>query len=228
MITQRKPKLEPRCLIHNGKSYVGVTSAMKLVKQILGEPEDYYGPPALAKIHQLEGTAAHAACLDWLAHAHGWLPTYEAPAWPREHGDERRWGNVLHAALKGFAEFVQEYEIEPIAIEQASTSSAYGLIGHIDLFASMKYKRHRVKAVIDLKFVSVLMESHRLQVRCYSRLDGFRDAQYGILFHGNRNTGEWKAEPVDLTVGLEDVAAVANAARLYSWSEQKKGQSCSA
>ncbi|MGH8103789.1 MAG: hypothetical protein ACREJQ_04625 [bacterium] len=201
---------------------MSVTSAMKIVKEILGEPPDNFGPQALAKIHALEGTACHAAALDWLAHAHGWLPTYEPPAWPKEHGDERRWWNVLSLAIKGFQEFVTQYEVEPIGIEQESFSSAHGLVGHLDLFCTLKYKRHRVKGVVDLKFVAALLESHKLQVRTYGRLDGFKDAQLGLLFHGNRTTGAWRVEPVDLTVGLDDVAAVAHAARLWAWAEEKK------
>lgn len=213
----------PRTRFHDGRTYVSVTSAMGLVKTILGEPPDSYGPVALSRIHAMEGTGCHAACLDWLAHAHGWLPEYVPPVWLKEHGDERRWQNVLHAALTGFTEFCQQYEVEPLGIEQESLSAAYGLVGHLDLFCTMKYKAHRVKAVVDLKFVSALMASHRLQVRCYSKLDGFKDSQVGLLFHSNRNTGVWKVEFVDLTTGLADVAAVANAARLWSWAQQKQG-----
>ena len=87
----------------------------------------------------------------------------------------------------------------------------------------MKRKGRRIKAVVDLKFVLALMASHRLQVKCYGRLDGFKDANIGLLYHANRNTGLWKIEEVDLNAGLEDVAAVANAARLWAWAEGKKG-----
>ncbi len=216
-------KLEPRCTVGpDGKLYVGVTSAMRLVKDLLGEEPDNYGPPALAKIHAMEGTGCHAACLDWLAHGFGWLPSYEPPAWPMEHGDERRWHNVIHAAVTGFTEFVEQYELEPLGIEQESFSSAYGLVGHLDLLCSLKQKTRRMKVVCDLKFVSAVQASHRLQVKCYGRLDGFKDAQRGLIFHSNRNTGEWKLEWVDLTTGLDDLNAVAMAARLYSWAEQKK------
>jgi hypothetical protein len=220
-VSARKP--EPRTAIGpDGHRYVSVTSAMALVKTILGEPPDSYGPPALARVHAMEGTACHAACLDWLAHRFGWLPDYQAPAWIPEHGDERRWVNVLHAAQKGFQEFVEQHEVEPIGIEQESFSKAYGLVGHLDLYCSMKRKRHRIKTVVDLKFVAALQASHRLQVRTYGRLDGFKDTSLGLLYHGNRNTGIWKIEEVDLTLGLEDVAAVANAAHLFNWAESKK------
>lgn len=213
----------PRTQVHNGKQYVSVTSAMRLVKHLLGEPPDSYGPPALAKIHAMEGTACHAACLDWLAYTFHLIPSYDPPGWPEAHSDERRWWNVLSLAIKGFQEFVQQYEVVPLGIEQESFSSAYGLVGHLDLFCEMKRKGKRVKAVVDLKFVTAIMESHSLQVRCYSKLDGFKDAQVGILYHANRNTGLWKLEELGLRAGLEDVAAVANAARLWAWAEQKKG-----
>lgn len=215
--------LAPRTTIgSNGELYVGVTSAMSLIKTLLNEPADYYGPPALAKVHQLEGTACHAACLDYLAHAFNWLPAYTVPKWPEEHGDEARWYSVLAAAQKGFAAFVEQYEIEPIGIEQEGFSSALGLVGHLDLFCTMKRKSRRVKAVADLKFVSTLQASHRLQVRCYGRLDQFKDAQIGLLYHANRTTGDWKIEEVNLQDGLEDVAVVANAARLYKWADARR------
>lgn len=217
----RRP--EPRCTRGpDGTLYVGVTSAMALVKTLLGEAPDSYGPPALAKVHAMEGTACHAACLDHLAHTFGWLPDYEAPIWRPEHGDERRWVNVLHAAQKGFAEFIGQYEVVPLGIEQESFSPAYGLVGHLDLFCTLRRKGRRIKAVVDLKFVSALQASHRLQVRTYARLDGFKDASIGLLYHADRNTGIWKIEEVDLTEGLDDVAAVANAARLYRWAEEKQ------
>lgn len=203
-----------------GKQYVSVTSAMKLVQQMLKEPEDVFDRDP---IHRLEGTGCHAACLDWLAHAFHWIPSYHPPAWPKGHDDPRRWHAVIHAAQTGFQQFVEHYEVEPIGIEQQSLSSTYGLVGHLDLFCSMRYKRSRVKAVVDLKFVAALMESHRLQVRCYGRLDGFRDANIGLLYHADRSTGLWKLEFVNLNEKLEDVAAVSYAAKLWAWNEQRKG-----
>ncbi len=213
----------PRCVIApDGRLYVGVTSAMKLVKSILGEPPDSYGPPALAKIHQLEGTACHAICLDWLAHKYNWIPSFEPPVWPEEHGDERRWNNVMLAALTGFQEFVERYEVVPIAIESEGFSSAYGLVGHVDLLAELIWKKRRTSMLIDLKFCASLIASHSLQLRCYSKLDNIKGVSRGLLYHANRNTGEWKLREVDLAVGLDDVAAVANAARLYVWAEGRK------
>jgi hypothetical protein len=81
MYSLEKP-VEPRCTERDGKLYVGVTSAMALVKSLLGESPDSYGPPALAQVHRLEGVGCHAACLDWLAHGFGWLPAYHPPIWP--------------------------------------------------------------------------------------------------------------------------------------------------
>ena len=219
-INQRRP--EPRTAECDGKTYVSVTSAMRLVKRLLNEPEDCYGPPALAKIHAMEGTACHAACLNYLAHAFGWLPTYETPSWPKDHPDQSRWANVMHASVEGFIEFVERYHVEPVAIEQAATSSALGLLGHVDLLALLTWKTRRALAIIDLKFVTAIQESHRLQLRCYARLDQMKGAHVGLLYHANRNTGLWKLEPVDLRVGLDDVAAVANAARLWAWAETRR------
>lgn len=213
--------MNPRCVTKDGHLYVGVTSAMKLVKELLGESPDYYGPGAA--FHAMEGTACHAICLDWLAAEHQWIPAFEHPTWPTEHGDEGRWNTVMHTTLTGFQEFVAEYKVVPIAIESEGFSFAHGLVGHVDLLAELTWKKRRTIMVIDLKFVASLMSSHRLQLICYSRLDSVKGVHRGLLYHANRNTGIWKIEEVDLTVGLDDMAAVANAARLYAWAETKKG-----
>ncbi len=219
-----KQKPEPRCLTKDGQLYVGVTSAMKLVKQLLNEPDDYVGINAYdLNMHCLEGSAAHAVCLDWLAYQHGMLPEHTTPEWPAySHNDEKRWYTVMSEALQGFQDFVTLYDVEPIAIEQESYSKIYSLMGHLDLYCLMSWNQKRIKVVLDLKFVAALLESHRLQVRCYSRLDAFKEAQLGMLYQGNRTTGKWQLEPVNLTEGLADVAAVANAARLWAWAEGKK------
>jgi hypothetical protein len=206
----------------DGRSYVSVTRAMSLVKTLLSEPEDYYGP--LAMVHAAEGSGAHSCTLDWLAFTHGMVPSFVPPKRnPAIHPDETRWTNVMHAALVGFTEFCEAYAVKPVAIEQEATSSALGLIGHIDLLAELTWKKRRVLALIDLKFVHAIQESHRLQLRCYSRLDQMKGCNIGLLYHADRQTGIWRIEQVNLNAGLEDVAAVANAARLYRWAEDKKG-----
>ena len=214
--------IRARCVEKDGRLYVGVTTAMQLVKQLLGEESDSYGPAALSRIHCAEGSGCHAVCLDWLAHAHGLLPEFVPPAWPSDvHPDEARWHNVMANALTGFQAFCEEYAVVPIGIEQEAFSAAYGLVGHVDLYCELTWMKKRRRAVIDLKFCASLMESHKIQLRCYSKLDGIKDAQIGLLYQSNRNIGDWKLKQVDLTTGLDDVAAVANAARLFSWAEQK-------
>ncbi len=211
-----------RTLIHDGTTYVGVTSAMKLVKELLGEEPESYGPPALAKIHALEGQACHQACLNWLACHAGWVSSYRPPAWePAKHPDERQWTNVIANALEGFMEFVEGYQVEPIGIEMEILSKPLGLVGHMDLMCFLQWKKHRMKAIVDLKFVAKILESHRLQVRTYHSIC---KANLGLIFHGDRGLGTWRIEPVDLTTGLADVSAVSMAARLFAWGEAKRGQ----
>lgn len=202
----------------DGTRYVSVTSAMKLVKTILGEPEDYYGP--LASIHAADGEGCHRICLDWLAVQHGFLPEWKEPPMPSIHPDHERWNAVLTRCLYSFHEFCTQYQIEPIGIEQADYSKTYGLMGHIDLPAYFTIPgRRRMKGPIDLKFTSTVQESHHLQVRCYGRLDGMKGSQLGGIFNCNRDTGAWKFIPVDLTKNLGDVAAVSYAAKLWAWGE---------
>ena len=204
----------------DGHYFVSVTSAMKLVRTILSEPEEYYGP--LASIHAAEGEGAHRTCLDWIATQHGFLPRWEEPPMPSIHPDPERWNAVLTRCLFSFHEFCAQYQIEPIGIEQEDRSKTYGLIGHIDLPAYFTIPgRRRMRGPIDLKFTSTLQESHRLQVRCYGRLDGMRGSQMGGIFNCNRDTGVWKFEPVDLTKNLADVAAVSYAAKLWAWKNKR-------
>ncbi len=211
---------EVRVAEKDGRTFVSVTSAMRLIKHILDEPEDCYGPSALARFHALEGEACHAACLNWLAKAYNWIPQYELPPWPEaQHHDQQRWHNVISTALMGFMEFCDQYEVEPLGIEQEAWSKPLGLVGHIDLLCKLQWGTSRAIAVIDLKFVAHILETHRLQVRCYSRLDGIKGAHLGLIYQGNRETGHCQIEPVDLTSNLNDVAAVANAARLWAWKQ---------
>ena len=211
----------PIHLGQDGRKYVSVTRAMSLLKTLTSEPEDYFGP--LARVHAAEGSGCHSCTLDWLAFTHGLLPSFVPPKRnPMVHPDETQWANVMHAALVGFMEFCDAYAVKPVAIEQEAVSSALGLIGHIDLLAELTWKKRRVLALIDLKFVHAIQESHRLQLRCYSRLDQIKGVNLGLLYHADRQTGLWRLERVDLTQGLDDVAAVMHAAKLFTWAEGKK------
>jgi len=205
----------------NGIHYVSVTSAMRLVKTLLGEPEEYFGP--LAKLHAAEGEACHRFCLDWLACSNGWIPEYHMPLKPEIHPDEHRWNVVLHDALTCFISFIKEYKVDPIGIEQEDFSRAYGLVGHIDLPAYFTIPgRRRMKGPIDLKFTGSILESHKLQVRCYGRMDGMKGSHLGGIFWCPRDKDGWKFEPVNLIENLADVVAVSHAAKLWAWGEQKK------
>lgn len=209
-----------RSSVIKGTQYVSVTSAMKYIKTIIKEPEDYYGPQA--SIHAAEGEGCHRICLDWLASTRGFLPDWHIPLMPQLHPDLSRWNAVLDRSLNAFQEFVKVYAVEPIGIEQEDYSKAYGLVGHIDLPAFFTVPgRRRMKGPIDLKFTSTVQESHHLQVRCYGRLDGMSGSQLGGIFNCNRDTGAWKFIPVDLTKNLDDVAAVSYAAKLWAWKEEK-------
>lgn len=206
----------------NGKTYVSVTSAMKGVKSFLGWPEDYYGP--LGRLHAMEGEGAHRVCLDWMASP---KEPAKIPLRPKDYPSEQRWYSVMERCIKAFQEFVAQYKVNPIGIEQEDWSLAYGLVGHIDLPAYFTVPRPNgrcldVRGPIDLKFTSAILESHRLQVRCYGRLDGMTGSNLGGIFHCDRHTGKWKFEEVSLTKNLEDFQAVYCAAYLYRWGERKR------
>jgi hypothetical protein len=209
----------------NGTTYVSVTSAMRLVKRILNEPEDCYGPAALAKVHMAEGEACHRACLDWLAFSKGWLPSFTPPPYdPLVHPNKQRWTNVLCVAVQAFQEWIERARVEPIGIEQEAFSKTYGLVGHVDLVCWVGDGKARRKLVVDLKFTSSVLESHRLQVRCYNRLDGLQDAAQGLIWQCDRNTGRWTTETIGLTQNLDDVMAVSHAAHLWAWQQRKRNE----
>lgn len=213
-----------RTVERNQQSYVGVTSAMAYIKTILGEKPDYYGPHA--NIHAAEGEGCHKACLDWLAAKMEWFPGWSYPAFPEFHPSRERWDAVIDRCLKSFQEFVEQYEVDPIGIEQEDFSEAYRIVGHIDLPCHLTLKRYarsiRVKGPVDLKFTNSILESHRLQTRCYGRLNGMKGSHIGGIFQCNRETGKWKFEEVNLLANLDDVQAVSHAASLYVWGKSKK------
>lgn len=203
----------------NGVRLVSVTSAMELVRKILGE-EEPYGPKALMKQHLQEGTGCHAVCLDWLANGTETHFYSVAPHTPDDYPSSGRWFLVMERAWMAFRDFTRDYEVEPIAIEQPCTAPAYGLMGHPDLVCWMKLNGRRIKAVIDLKFTAGIIRSHYIQVRCYAKMKELNDVNMGFIWQCDRQTGKWKLEPVPLNAGLDDVVAVSCAARLWAWSQR--------
>ena len=213
-----------RSTIKHRQRYVSVTSAMSLCKSLLGEQPDYYGPDA--EMHAAEGEGCHRTCLDWLASREYDGLMYRATVQPEAHGDEKRWHAVMAVALANFQVFVEQYKVRPIGLEQVDFSKTYGLVGHIDLPCYFTIPgRREMKGPIDLKFTASIQESHRLQVRCYGKLDGMREANMGGIFWSNRKTGEWRFEPVNLSEHLDDVMAVSYAAKLWAWGQGRKGKS---
>lgn len=205
----------------NGKTYVSVTSAMHLVKIQLGESPDYFGP--LGNLYAMEGEGAHRICLDWMASPQD---PAKVPLCPKDYPSEQRWYAVMERCIKAFMKFAKEYEVEPIGIEQEDYSFAYGLVGHIDLPAYFTVprsngRRVKVRGPIDLKFTASILESHRLQVRCYGRLEGMTGSNVGGIFHCNRDTGQWQFEEVSLVKNIDDFKAVSCAAYLHMWGERK-------
>lgn len=204
------------------RTYVGVTSAMKYLKAVMGEPEDYYGPNG--NVHALEGEGCHRTCLDWLAHAMGWLEHGEQAPWPTGHPDEARWHAVMKRCLASFMQFCEQYQVDPIGIEQEDFSMMYRLVGHIDLpcYMVLPKKKVKLRVPVDLKFTSRVLESHQLQVRAYGRLEGMRGSQMGGIFHCDRDTGAWKFHQVNLVENLDDFQAITFAAGLWTWNQKRE------
>jgi hypothetical protein len=207
----------------HGRLFVGVTSAMALVKTLLNELDDFAGvPKSILAVHAYEGESCHRACLDWLAFTNRLLPSFQPPEWNASiHPDKDRFLSVICNALQGWQEFVDKYEVEPLGIEVEGISPTYGFCGHVDLPCALTWKGKRRNTILDLKFTASILESHRLQVRCYSKLDPFKGYHMGMIFQGDRTVGDWRIEPVDLNGNPHDLQAVSMAARLHSWAAQR-------
>lgn len=204
-----------------GAYYVSVTQAIRYVSEFLGEAEFPGVPKALLRMHSLEGEGCHAACLGWLAQQHGLYATFAVPPKPEQHPDEARWASVMANALRGFGEWCERRQPVPLAIEQPSISSKYGLAGTPDCKATIKLDRGKgATAILELKFTAALTVGHRLQLRGYRHLVGYEDARLGVLLRIDRTTGtiqefivKWEEEPhMD--------AAILHAAALLQWARQ--------
>lgn len=203
----------------NGVKLVSVTSAMELVRKILGE-EELYGPKALMKQHLQEGSGCHSVCLDWAMCGNETPLEAVMPPAPEDYPNPSLWAAVMERAWLAFREFVVEYHVEVIGVEQPCTAPAYGLMGHPDLICWLIWNKRRIKAVNDLKFTTGIIRSHYIQVRCYAKMKELSDMNMGFIWQCDRSTGQWKLEPVPLNGGLDDVVAVSCAARLWAWSQR--------
>ena len=203
-----------------GCSYVSVTSAIRIIAYRLGEPDPYdHVSESLRRIHQLEGEACHAACLNWLAFAHGLLPHWAPPEWPAyAHPDQDRWRNVMAAAVQAFQGWAEARHVALPVIEHASVNRHFGLAGRPDLFAIVDWRGRRTPGLIDLKFVGALQRSHEIQVRLYGKLEAFTDAKIGFLLRIDRATAQVEERVVFLNERPDDVAAAINASQLERWA----------
>ena len=173
-----------------GRTAISVTAR---AKQALQEGDTYaYTDP----LHALEGEGGHTVALNWLAFHHHWVDTFTMPVKPAAHPDERRWDNVMANALIGAQEWFDNRQVVPLAIEQPSANWRWGVAGCPDLLCELTWKKRRVVALVELKFTAALILAHRVQLRLYRCLDGYRVARMGFLVRISRDTGQVEERPV--------------------------------
>lgn len=203
---------------HNGALLVSVTSAMEVIRTVLGEKE-YHGHPDVMRAHMQEGNGCHSVCLDWLVCGKDTPLAAVMPIAPDDYPTASTWPWIMELAWTAFRDFCAQYQVELIAVEQECTAPAYGLMGHPDLVCWLVWKGRRIKAVIDLKFTAGILKSHYLQVRCYAKMRELSDVNMGFIWKCSRATGAWKLEPVPLNAGLRAVVLVSCAAQLWIGKE---------
>jgi hypothetical protein len=87
----------------------------------------------------------------------------------------------MRLALEQVIALFEQYEVDPIAVEEPSVCSAYGFGGQPDIKLAMTWKRRREVVVWDYKRVYEITLSHLLKIECYKMLDGYKDCKRGFI-----------------------------------------------
>lgn len=157
-------------------------SAGTLTTLLTKESFDFVGIETLERAIQ-QGEGAHeVACNYSLYRLKHFQEIQPLPPMPAEHPDTLdRWNAAMALALTQVEVLFNQYEVEPIAVEEPSICSTYGFGGQPDIKLKMKWKGKRILAVWDYKRVAALSLSHHLKLECYKMLDAYQDCQSGFI-----------------------------------------------
>lgn len=107
------------------------------------------------------------------------------------------WETELYKDLLAFAQFIQDKDVRPVAVELMLKSDQYGYAGSVDLVCELTFNRKRVIAIVDYKSSKKgnFYESHEVQLRDYLRMwnENFPDKPATMAFNYSGN--DWRTKP---------------------------------
>lgn len=158
-----------------------VPSAGSICTAITKESFDFVGIETLERAVQ-QGEGAHDVACQYSLQVLGHVSEVSLPPMPAGHPDTREnWDKAMAHALDQVKMLFEEYEVEPIAVEEPSVCTLYGFGGQPDIKLRMSWKKKRYIAVWDYKRVAALSLSHLLKIECYRMLDGYQDCKLGFI-----------------------------------------------
>ncbi len=106
------------------------------------------------------------------------------------------WRHDMMSDTLAFAQFINDKNVVPIAIEIPLVSEHYNLAGTIDMICEMDFNKKRVIAVVDIKSGRKgFYESHAIQLAAYQAMwnENFPELQATMCF--NWSPKEWTKTP---------------------------------
>jgi hypothetical protein len=112
----------------------------------------------------------------------------------------------LQKALISFAQFYNDKQIQPLAIEVPLYSKKWGIAGATDLVCKMKHDRKNIIALIDFKS-GLITETHEYQVHGYKETfeENFPNYKIDKVFCWSPK--DWRTKPTYELVDLTDKPA---------------------
>lgn len=147
------------------------------------------------------GTAMHIAISNYLLGKFN-LRYSSVVEFLMQNGVSTHYTKQLQKDVLSFAQFCNDYDVKPLAIEIMLSNIELGLAGACDLVCQMTVNRKRVVAMLDFKSGRKgFWEDHEIQLHAYKRLfeSEFRDVIIEKLF--NWSPKDWVKEP---TYNLKD------------------------
>ena len=194
-------------------------SAGRVVSALTGETFDHI-PLDTLKRAELEGTGAHRIGCDLALKVMGHLEQVDMPPMPPDYpGDREKWEWAMFESHKSLVGFFDEYEVEPIAVEQPDVSVALGVAGQPDIKALIKPASRilkKVTAVLDYKRVAGISKGHHLKLQLYRMLDGFKDCKAGYIVWLKKDGG---FKLIHVKNDPSDQAALISMANVLRWQK---------
>jgi len=182
--------------------------------EITKEDFSYVGLESLERAILL-GEGAHDVCCQYSLHVLNHLKEVVLPPMPAGFpGEVTSWNLAMAHSLTQVIDLFQQYEIEPVAVEETALCSQYGFGGQPDFLCRLKWKGRRILAVVDYKRVAKLSKSHQLKLEGYRMLDSFSDTKAGFIAWLKR---DGPAQLHQVIPNGADKAAICGMAGVLNW-----------